>query len=700
MALVAVVGLLAVLAPTAHAASCFPVTAEFVLTGMSNPNGNAVNHEIGVCLPQFQVNLTASCLLTMTAKYVGNAAISLFSAGANSGLAAIPRASDPTDSITEYINNRIGYYYLAPTRCPVQYQTPVKGQTLLGSDIQMAIQKTLGVGNNVLSAVAFTQEGMTITWMTAGPYANTLVYTAIAKKGGPTTPDFTPYAGQPSNFCPLLDINAAPDLDTNPLNGIVDENTITLVGRVPRPIPNKSNAWVCAVAPAGGVVSVVATVSSAAAVVYPYTAKSPNTYVPCTAGKYMYKLGAINLANDARTDSCNSCFRGSYSNSAATLCTECPSGQHQPSTGQRSCLPCQYGYAPYDGAVRCMNCYYSRPYCSEGFSSDTTKFTCNNNRLPDGYSPTPGYTVVQPAQDPSNLPVVAQYSPFFAHCDVTAGNALMAFNVSAECGVDWYMLGDLGQNGSMCSQNAEANSIKAYYTAPNILASLKSPGLSNNGVLTGVFGNLGTAGMDMNVVAISYTRGIIPIEVQMPTTFTLVLPPSGWAYLGGGDNGMGRNAELKGVNKDPCPSGTIKQQLNGDGKDDPGEVPSTLLASYCVPCGVGSYCTGGDPSDPQNCPAGTFGPTIGAKSQQSCADCPVGTYQDQAGAYECRVCSANSFSGTPGATTCAACGDGYQISTTGSNFCDACNPGWFRDSAVSESCQKCPSGHMSGTGKG
>lgn len=45
------------------------------------------------------------------------------------------------------------------------------------ADIQMAIQKTLGVGNNVLSAVAFTQEGMTITWMTAGPYANTLVYT-------------------------------------------------------------------------------------------------------------------------------------------------------------------------------------------------------------------------------------------------------------------------------------------------------------------------------------------------------------------------------------------------------------------------------------------------------------------------------------------------------------------------------------------
>jgi hypothetical protein len=35
----------------------------------------------------------------------------------------------------------------------------------------------------------------------------------------------------------------------------------------------------------------------------------------------------------------------------------------------------------------------------------------------------------------------------------------------------------------------------------------------------------------------------------------LQLPESGWGYLGGGDNGQGQNANVKGVNFDPCPAG-------------------------------------------------------------------------------------------------------------------------------------------------
>lgn len=34
----------------------------------------------------------------------------------------------------------------------------------------------------------------------------------------------------------------------------------------------------------------------------------------------------------------------------------------------------------------------------------------------------------------------------------------------------------------------------------------------------------------------------------------------------------------------------MKERLNGDGTDDPGEDPNSLLAHYCVPCGVGTYC--------------------------------------------------------------------------------------------------------------
>jgi hypothetical protein len=70
----------------------------------------------------------------------------------------------------------------------------------------------------------------------------------------------------------------------------------------------------------------------------------------------------------------------------------------------------------------------------------------------------------------------------------------------------------------------------------------------------------------------------------------LQLTPIGYSYLGGGDNGQGRNAVVKGVAQDPCPPGTTKQLLNADGTPSPGEDPGKLLDNYCVPCPVGTYC--------------------------------------------------------------------------------------------------------------
>lgn len=79
---------------------------------------------------------------------------------------------------------------------------------------------------------------------------------AISKQGGPTMPDFQAFGGTTNNFCPLLDINPAFDFDVNPQDGIVDSETATLVGRLPRQIPNKPGYFVCAIAPAGGYVKV------------------------------------------------------------------------------------------------------------------------------------------------------------------------------------------------------------------------------------------------------------------------------------------------------------------------------------------------------------------------------------------------------------------------------------------------------------
>lgn len=41
-------------------------------------------------------------------------------------------------------------------------------------------------------------------------------------------------------------------------------------------------------------------------------------------------------------------------------------------------------------------------------------------------------------------------------------------------------------------------------------------------------------------------------------------------------------------------AGTVKEMINGDGVDDPGEDPNRLLNSYCVPCSIGQFCTGKD----------------------------------------------------------------------------------------------------------
>jgi hypothetical protein len=280
-------------------------------------------------------------------------------------------------------------------------------------------------------------------------------------------PDFTTFDGTTNQYCSLLDINSMYDLDSNPADGYVDDSTATLVGRVPRAIPGKPGRWVCAIAPAGGFVQARRTAGMMISdpVRYKYIADSPNTYMACGSGGYLYRLGAVNAPGDTTSDFCLQCPRGSYASSAASLCVACPVNNYQDKPGQRACKPCQYGYAPFAGATRCMGCYYGRPYCSEGYTPNDAFFTCNAERLPEGYSPEGGYSVVKPAQDPSALDVAAKYSPMFKNCNLKGeGASLLALNVSAECKVEMYVLGDLGRGGAGCSQNADSNSITAFYT--------------------------------------------------------------------------------------------------------------------------------------------------------------------------------------------------------------------------------------------
>lgn len=65
----------------AAAAARAAVMGEFVLTGLSRPDGNQFNHEIGICLPQFTINVTSNCMFTIRPKYSLSAYVSLLQAG-------------------------------------------------------------------------------------------------------------------------------------------------------------------------------------------------------------------------------------------------------------------------------------------------------------------------------------------------------------------------------------------------------------------------------------------------------------------------------------------------------------------------------------------------------------------------------------------------------------------------------------------
>lgn len=103
-----------------------------MLTGLGNADGNRANHEIGICLPQFTLNLTSTCLLTVKPKYAGSAYMSLLIAGRDSnGRPNVPLASDTAMAISDAVNNKLGYYYLDPVKCPQSYTMRIKGAQLL-----------------------------------------------------------------------------------------------------------------------------------------------------------------------------------------------------------------------------------------------------------------------------------------------------------------------------------------------------------------------------------------------------------------------------------------------------------------------------------------------------------------------------------------------------------------------------------------
>jgi hypothetical protein len=131
-----------------------------VLTGLSNKDGNRANHEIGICLPQFTINVTSSCMLTIKPKYAVGAHVSLLVAGRDAaGAPAVPLASDSAAAIADAVNNKLGYYYLNPTKCPQSYAMKIKGSSLLSSGARDGWGRRLGGPGGAARAVGGRPAG-------------------------------------------------------------------------------------------------------------------------------------------------------------------------------------------------------------------------------------------------------------------------------------------------------------------------------------------------------------------------------------------------------------------------------------------------------------------------------------------------------------------------------------------------------------
>lgn len=121
-----------------------------MLTGLGNRDGNRANHEVGICLPQFILNVTSSCTLSIRPKYAVGAYISLLVTGRDRGGANnMPVASDTAAAVADAVNNRMGYYYLDPVKCPQSYAMKIKGAALLSAGERRLQYGTAGPGCSV-----------------------------------------------------------------------------------------------------------------------------------------------------------------------------------------------------------------------------------------------------------------------------------------------------------------------------------------------------------------------------------------------------------------------------------------------------------------------------------------------------------------------------------------------------------------------
>jgi hypothetical protein len=114
-----------------------------------------------------------------------------------------------------------------------------------------------------------------------------------------------------------------------------------------------------------------------------------------------------------------------------------------------------------------------------------------------------------------------------------------------------------------------------------------------------------------------------------------------------------------------------KHLTNVDFADASAKLNQYLGQNSCMQCPAGSYSDSTGATACTKCPAGTYSITVGASSSVVCTVCTTGTYSITVGANSsmaCTACMAGSYSGNTGASGCSTCLPGLS-SLAGASIC-------------------------------
>lgn len=135
-----------------------------------------------------------------------------------------------------------------------------------------------------------------------------------------------------------------------------------------------------------------------------------------------------------------------------------------------------------------------------------------------------------------------------------------------------------------------------------------------------------------------------------------------------------------------CPLGTI------------GDRHNITDAADCTSCRPGHFCNETGLAVANQCPAGRYMPSSGARSPNACLRCGAGQFNNQTGREECNACAPGSFSAEDGSTACTACPSGGWCPDAGGTsrlVLRECAPGSYNPdegASTNASCRPCARG--------